>query len=185
VIPFGPTVHTLTVTLRDVEPEVWRRLTIKSETKLPAFARVLERVMGWQGYHLHAFAVGDVIFGEPDEEFETDYTIDHRKITVEQVLPRVGSILRWDYDFGDGWEHDIVVESIDSPVEGKRYPVCLGGERACPPEDCGGVSGYEDLLRVLADPTDDEHEHMVTWAGEGFDPAAFDLVAANRRMRGR
>jgi hypothetical protein len=183
VIPFGPTVHTQTVTLREVTPAVWRRIVVPSQTKLPTFARVLERTMGWQGYHLRAFAVGDVIFGEPDDEFDTDHTIDHRKITVRQVLPRIGSSVRWDYDFGDGWEHDIVVEAIESPVEGTRYPVCLGGERACPPEDCGGPPGYEDLLRVLAGPTDDEH--MVSWVGEGFDPAAFDLAAADRRMRGR
>jgi hypothetical protein len=126
-----------------------------------------------------------VVFGELDDEFDSDYAIDHRKITVKQVLPRIGSSLRWDYDFGDGWEHDIVVEAIESPGGAKRYPECPGGQRACPPEDCGGVAGDEDLLRVLADPTDEEHEQMVTWAGEGFDPAAFGLGAAIRRLRGR
>jgi hypothetical protein len=183
VIPFGPTVHTLRVSLRDVQPEVWRRVVVRSGTPLPKLARLLEQAMGWAGYHLHLFDVGGVLFGVPDED--ADYMINEKAAMVRHVLPRPGSSLRWDYDFGDGWEHDVVVEAIESPVEGKGYPVCLDGERACPPEDCGGVSGYEELLRVLGDPSDPEHEHMVSWTPEGFDPAVFDLVAANRNMRGR
>jgi len=183
VIPFGPTVYTLRVTLREVKPEVWRRVVVRSETPLPEFAHILEAAMGWEGYHLHMFDVGGVLFGQPDED--SDYVIDEAVATVKHVLPLVKSTLRWDYDFGDGWEHDVVVEAIESPQDGKRYPMCLAGERACPPEDCGGVPGYEDLLRVLADPNDPEHEHMLSWAPDGFDPSVFDLVAANRRLRGR
>lgn len=111
--------------------------------------------------------------------------ISEKAATVKHVLLRVGASLRWDYDFGDGWEHDVVVEAIESPVEGKRYPVCLDGARACPPEDCGGISGYERLLAALADPWDPEHDELVEWAPDGFDPEVFDLVAANRRLRGR
>lgn len=183
MIPFGPTVYSLKVTLRDVKPAVWRRIVVQSETPLPSFARMLEAAMGWEGYHLHMFDVGGILFGQVDEE--ADYLIDERCATVKHLLPRLKSKLQWSYDFGDGWEHDVAVEAIESPQEGKRYPLCLDGKRACPPEDCGGVPGYDELLRVLADPTDDEHDHMVSWAPEGFDPAAFDLVATNRRMRGR
>ena len=93
-------VHTLRVTLRDVSPDVWRRLIVTSETTLPKLAQVLERVMGWDSYHLHMFDVGGIQFGAPDEEFDIDNLIDHRKVTVKQVLPRVGSALRFDYDFG-------------------------------------------------------------------------------------
>lgn len=181
MIPFGPTVHVLTVTLRDVKPVVWRRIVVKSQTPLPKVARTLAAAMGWAGYHLHMFDVGGVLFGEPDED--ADCVIDERYATVKHVLPREKSKLRWDYDFGDGWEHDVVVEAIESPQEGKRYPLCLDGKRACPPEDCGGVTGYEELLQVLADPSVPEHQHMVSWAPNGFDPAGFDLVAANGRLR--
>lgn len=183
MIPFGPTVHVLRVSLREVEPVVWRRLVVRSEMPLPKLNQALERVMGWEGYHLHMFDVGGILFGEPDED--ADYVINEKAATVKHVLPRVGATLRWDYDFGDGWEHDVMVEAIESPVEGKRYPVSLDGARACPPEDCGGVSGYEQLLAALADPKDPEHEEMVEWAPNGFDPDAFDLVAANRRLRGQ
>lgn len=183
MIPFGPTVHVLRVALRDVEPEVWRRLVVRSEMPLPKLNQSLERVMGWEGYHLHMFDAGGILFGEPDED--ADYVINEKAATVKHVLPRVGASLRWDYDFGDGWQHDVVVEAIESSVEGKRYPVCLYGERACPPEDCGGISGYERLLAALADPGDPEHDELVEWAPDGFDPEMFDLVAANRRLRGR
>jgi hypothetical protein len=183
VIPFGPTVHVFRVSLREVEPLVWRRLVVRSEMPLRKLDQALERVMGWEGYHLHTFDVGGILFGEPDED--ADHVINEKAATVKHVLPRVGASLRWDYDFGDGWEHDVVVEAIESPVEGKRYPVCLDGAQACPPEDCGGVPNYEHLLAGLADPKDPEHREPVEWAPDGFDPEVFDLVAANRRLRGR
>jgi hypothetical protein len=183
MIPFGPAVHVLRVSLRDVEPEVWRRVAVRSDTSLPKLARTLERLMGWEGYHLHMFDAGGILFGEPDND--ADYVINEKAATVKHVLPRVGASLRWDYDFGDGWEHDVVVEVIEAPADGTRYPVCLDGARACPPENCGGVPGYGRLRTALADPSDPEHEELVEWAPIGFDPAAFDLVAANRRLRSR
>lgn len=184
MIPFGPSVYTLTIALRDVQPAVCRQLVVKSETPLPKFAQMLERVMGWESYHLHMFEVGGILFGPQDDEFDSEHVIDERKVTVQQVLPRVGAQLRFDYDFGDGWEHVVVVDAIEAPLEGKRYPICLAGERACPPEDCGGVTGYEELLAALADPSSEEYEDYVEWAGD-FDPERFDLVGANRRLRGR
>jgi Plasmid pRiA4b ORF-3-like protein len=183
MIPFGPTVHVLKITLRDVKPPVWRRLVVGSDTRLPKFARMLESTMGWGGYHLHLFDVGGVLFGPDDEDF--DYTIDERHATVQHLLPKVKSKLRWDYDFGDGWEHDVVVEAIDPAEEGARYPVCLDGKRACPPEDCGGPHGYANLLSVLADADHPEHAAAAAWVPDGFDPKKFDLAATNRRLRGR
>ena len=180
---FGPTTHVLRVSLRYVEPEVWRRVVVVSEMPLSKFATALERAMGWEGYHLHLFDVGGVLFGVPGED--ADYLIDEKAAKVTHLLPREQSSLRWDYDFGDGWEHDVVVEAIEPLNPKTKNPVVLDGARACPPEDVGGPGGYEELLRVLNDPTDEEHEHMVSWAPEGFDPAVFDLVAANRRLRSR
>jgi hypothetical protein len=183
VIFWGPSVHTLRVSLRDVDPTVWRRVVVPSETKLPRLARWLEAVLGWEGYHLHSFNVAGLQFGAPDED--ADHVIDERRVTVKQILPELGSVLRWDYDFGDGWEHDVVVEAIEEPSPSVRYPVCVDGAQACPPEDCGGVSGYDELREVLADPTHEEYEHLREWAPDGFDPDHFDVVAANRRMRAR
>ena len=139
--------------------------------------------MGWDGTHLHLFDVGGVLFGNTDHD--APHLIDEKVARVEHLLPREHSSLRWDYDFGDGWEHDVVVEAIEPLNPKTKYPVVLDGARACPPEDVGGPGGYEELLRVLNDPTDEEHEQMREWAPEGFDSAVFDLVAANRRLHSR
>ena len=177
----GPGVHTLRIELLDVSPMVWRRFLVPSDTKLPKFNRMLEAVMGWEGYHLHMFEVADLRIGQPDD-FSADI-IDERHLTLEQLLPRAGSQLQWSYDFGDNWRHDVVVDAIEAPSPDVRYPMCTAGGQACPPEDCGGVYGYEELRAVLADPAHAEHEHMRDWAGDGFDPGAFDQMAATARLR--
>ena len=180
---FGPTAHVLRVSLRYVEPEVWRRVVVVSEMPLPKFATALEQAMGWDSTHLHLFDVGGVLFGNTDHD--APHLINEKVARVSHLLPRVESSLRWDYDFGDGWEHDVVVEAIEPLNPKTKYPVVLDGAGACPPEDVGGPGGYEDLLRVLSDSTDEEHEHMREWTPKGFDPSAFDVVAANRRLRSR
>lgn len=178
---FGPTVHTLRVRLDDVEPEVWRRIIVPSATPLPDLARILVVAMGWQGYHLHQFEVAGLLFGEVDAD--SDRLIDERVVTVSQILPRVDAGLRWEYDFGDGWSHVVVVEEIAEPTPKTRHPMCVDGANACPPEDCGGPWGYQELRSALGDPTNPEHEDMVTWAPEGFDPSRFDATATNRALR--
>jgi len=177
----GPSVHTLGVELLDVEPMVWRRFVAASETKLPKFNRMLEAVMGWEGYHLHMFEVADLRIGQPDE-FSFDI-IDERSVTAEQLLSRVGSQLLWSYDFGDSWQHNVIVEAVEAPSPDVRYPMCTAGQQACPPEGCGGVFGYDHLRAVLADPAHAEYEHLRDWAGAGFDPDAFDQIAATARLR--
>lgn len=173
--------HTLRIELVGVEPLVWRRLVVPSETKLPRLNRLLEAVMGWEGYHLHMFEIGDLHFGALDED--DDDVIDERRITVRQLLPRVGSQLRWVYDFGDNWNHDVIVDTIEESSAGARAPMCTAGAQACPPEDCGGVGGYGELRAVLADPAHEEYEHLRAWAGAGFDADAFDAAAVTRRLR--
>ena len=177
----GPSVHTLRIELLHVEPMVWRRFVVPSETKLPKLNRMLEAVMGWEGYHLHMFEVADLRIGWPDE-LSADI-IDERRVTLQQLLPRAESRLQWSYDFGDSWHDDIVVEAIEAPSPHVRYPMCTAGERACPPEDCGGVFGYEQLRAVLADHAHAEHEHWRDWVGVGFEPGAFDQMAATARLR--
>ena len=182
---FGPTAHVLRVSLRYVEPEVWRRIVVASDMPLPKFAKVLEQAMGWDSTHLHIFDVSGVLFG-PIEEGAVDLiNIDENAARLTHVLSRVETSLRWDYDFGDGWEHDVVVEAIEPLNPKTKYPVVLDGERACPPEDVGGPPGYDELLSVLSNPKHKEHKHMVELVPKGFDPGVFDLVAANRRVRGR
>ena len=174
--------HTLKVTLRGVKPPVWRRIVVDSQTKLWTLSDLLEGAMGWYGGHLHLFDVRGTIYGEPDPEWDDD-TLDERKVRLADVLPNAKSKMRWDYDFGDGWEHDVVVEAIGPPDANATYPVCLGGRRACPPEDCGGPYGYRDLLKALADPSHPDHADLREWAPPDFDPEAFDTEAATVDMR--
>ena len=183
MMPWGPSVHVLKIRLRHVEPPIWRRFAVASEKKLPRFNRILLTVMGWDGHHLHVFDVAGIQFGEKDGD--DDRVIGERNITVQQVLPRPDSTLRWDYDLGDGWEHDVVVQAIEEPDPEIRYPVCSGGERACPPEDCGGVMGFADLIEALADPAHPEHDELSAWAPKGYDPSRFDVAATNRRLKRR
>lgn len=175
-------IYKLKVSLLDVEPPIWRRLLVAQDVRLPRLHDILQVVMGWTDSHLHQFKVGDVQFGEPDREFEPS-PIDYATIQLNQIAPRIGSTCIYEYDFGDGWEHLILVEDT-LPIESvkDRLPRCLEGERACPPEDVGGPDGYANFLVALGNPDDPEHEEWRVWAGEGFDPAAFDLARVNRLL---
>ena len=176
------TVHRLKVTLLTVKPTVWRRIVVRSDTTLGELAPMLETAMGWLGGHLHVFDVDGIRYGMPDPDWDLD-DLDENRFRLGDVLPTVGSKLRWDYDFGDGWEHDVLVEAISLPERGAEYPACLEGRRACPPEDCGGPWGYAELLEALADPDHPDHDQLREWAPPNFDPALFDLDEANTAMR--
>lgn len=176
------TVHQLKVTLLQVKPPVWRRIVVESDLTLGGLAPVLEAAMGWESYHLHAFEVGGVRYGVPDPDWDLDF-LDENRFRLDDVLPKVGMKMRFDYDFGDGWEHDVLVEAISMPERGVEYPVCLAGRRACPPEDCGGPWGYADLLEALANPDHPEHEELREWAPLDFDPALFDVEESTEDMR--
>jgi hypothetical protein len=114
-----------------------------------------------------------------DTEMEGE---DENAVTLGKVCPKVKSKLIYEYDFGDGWEHVIEVQNILEPETGVKYPICLAGKKACPPEDCGGVWGYYEMLAAIADPKQEEHEDMLEWLGEGFDPDAFDLEEVNAML---
>ena len=178
------TVHRLKVTLRQVKPPVWRRIEVASNIKLSELSGVLEAAMGWLGGHLHAFEADGVFFEIPDgESFGFPPPRDERKARLGEVLPAVKSNMRWDYDFGDGWEHDIVVEAIEPMKREATYPVCIAGKRACPPDDCGGPWGYSNLLAAISDPTHEEHEELIEWLPPGFDADEFDIAEATEMMR--
>lgn len=177
-------VFQLRITLMDVEPPVWRRLLVPQDVNLPRLHAILQVTMGWTNSHLHQFKIGDVRFGEPDPDFDPlPQPIDYRGIRLNQIAPQQGSTCVYEYDFGDGWEHLIEIED-ELPVASVRVPLphCVDGERACPPEDCGGAAGYVRMLAILADREHEEHEDWRRWAGPDFDPAAFDGSKVNRLL---
>jgi yecA family protein len=174
------TIHRLKIRLLDVRPPVWRRVEIASDAKLPDVSRTLLAVMGWDDSHLHGFRARGESYGMRDLDFPSGDR-DERRVTLAQLAPRPKDHFVFDYDFGDGWEHRVVVEAIADADPEASYPRCLAGKRACPPEDCGGPSGNAELLQQLGDPNDAEHAAMLEWAGP-IDPEAFSLAQANREL---
>ncbi|MGD8966808.1 MAG: LexA family transcriptional regulator [Anaerolineae bacterium] len=173
-------VYQIRVTLAGIEPPIWRRVHVPSDITLAELHDVLQAVMGWWDYHLHQFTVGAVTYGvpHPDDWMEVR---DERRVRLNAIADE-GSRLVYEYDFGDSWEHVLEVERVLEPVPGRRYPVCIEGERATPPEDVGGIWGYELYLEAMQDPDHPEHEEYLEWRGE-FDPELFDLRAVNRALR--
>jgi len=146
---------------------------------------VIQIAMGWEDYHLHHFLIGKTYYAGPAPDgSDLDWDIemgDERKVKLADFIRRKGQRFEYEYDFGDGWRHEILVEKVFQPEPGVSYPVCTAGKRACPPEDCGGAWGYANLLEVMADPDHPDHEELAEWAGE-IDPEAFDLDAVNQRL---
>jgi len=175
-------VYQIKVTLIDIHPPIWRRFLVSSNRTLYRLHLILQTIMGWQDYHLYEFIVDDKTYGEPDDEYGFEI-IQARKFKLNQILGAEGQKFRYVYDFGDNWQHEILVEKILAPEPGIQYPVCLTGECACPPEDCGGVTGYEDLLEIIQNPEHEEYEDMMSWLGRRFDPEAFQLRRINSELK--
>lgn len=180
--------YQLKITLEGTRPPVWRRIVVRSDMKLHRLHRVIQEVMGWNDCHLHHFLTDYGRFCEPDpNDFDLGFgppTKDEKRHTVSDLAPVEKSKFLYEYDFGDGWLHKIVLEKILPPDASFKHPVCLAGRNACPPEDCGGIGGYEYLKEVMANPKHAEHEQMKTWLDRDFDPAFFDLEGANVLLRG-
>ena len=184
-LPLSLSVCQLKITLKYTTPPVWRRVQVTGDITLGDLHYVVQTVMGWEDDHLHAFRVGRIEYApvEGDRAVTETGASDEWEAQVGAVLPAVGRKLLYTYDFGDTWNHEIVRERVVAGEEGRRYPVCLAGARACPPEDCGGVYGYENLVAALADPTDPDYEYWRERVGDDYDPEAFDLEAINKRFR--
>lgn len=177
-------VYRLRVELLDIKPLIWRRLLVPADIKLPKLHQCLQLTMGWTDSHLHQFKVGETHYGIPDPEWSELEMLDERRVRLCDLIGEAQREIGYEYDFGDGWEHRIVLEQVDPPNEFMRYPLCTAGERACPPEDVGGMPGYEEFLKIIRDPEHEEYGQSLLWAGSrAFDPEGFDLNAVNRALR--
>ena len=181
----SPAVYQFRITLLDTSPLIWRRVQIEDCT-LDTLHRYIQAVMEWTNSHLHHFWIGGKRYGRPSLNgcsVPKSHVIDSTQIRLSDILPANGKKTRfgYEYDFGDCWEHEIQFEGIIKPDPTTQYPVCVDGERAGPPDTCGGVSGYEYLLEVLADPNHEEYREMLEWAGR-IDPEYFDATRATARM---
>ncbi len=160
---------------------MWRRLLVPGAVRMTHLSGMLIAAMGWNGSHMHDFRVGDTLYGMHVDDYP-EWEIDEKEVTVLQAL-RDEQRFIYDYDFGDGWEHEVVIESHARPELGIKYAVCIEGENACPPDDVGGPVGYAEFLRAIADPNHPEHGNSLEWIGGAFDPARFDLAAVNAALQ--
>jgi hypothetical protein len=170
------------ITLQGSKPPIWRRLLVSSDISLSKLHRIIQTAMGWWDSHLHQFIVGDVYYGVPSSEDWYEVK-DERRAKLSQIAPQEKSKFIYEYDFGDDWLHVILIEKILPPDPTQKLPVCIKGRRACPPEDVGGIWGYETFLEAITDPEHEEHDSYLEWVGGNFDPAAFDMDAVNEQLR--
>ncbi len=138
--------------------------------------------MGWEDSHLHQFIIDEEYYGNP-EDSDYDDIKNEKRYRLNQFVTRKGFKFVYEYDFGDSWEHTVQVEAILPIEKGEQYPVCIAGKGACPPEDVGGVWGYEDFLKVISNPKHPEYEEMTEWFGEDFDPEFFDIEGVNSLLQ--
>ncbi len=176
--------YQIKITLNDSRPPIWRRILVPSNITLRKLHDILQIVMGWTDSHLHQFTIEGKGYGDAqNDEWDDLRLLPEQRYRLSQVAPRSGARFQYEYDFGDSWEHSLRVEKILPPEPGTRYPQCLAGKRACPPEDVGGVWGYQEFLEALADPDDPQHDEYLEWIGGAFDAEAFDPGDVNTRLR--
>lgn len=180
----GSKAYQLKVSLREAKPPIWRRLLVKDNTSLHRLHRIIQDAMGWQNCHLYHFDTGEIRY---TEYFDDDFIDDAEKPASSTRLGDLdlqdGDVLWYLYDFGDGWLHEVLVEEI-SPVErSAEYPRCLAGRRACPPEDCGGIYGYDRMLSALRSKSNPERREYLEWLGKDWDPNEFNQEATDDLVR--
>jgi hypothetical protein len=187
----GPApIYQLKVVLSGAKPPIWRRLEVPADMTLADLHHVLQTAFGWYDDHLHEFETPYGRFGRPDPDPMFGREVRPEGSTaLEQIAPDVGAELVYTYDFGDHWQHEIVVEKMLDRAPGTVYPRCTDGRRAAPPEDCGGIWGYQELVAILADPDDAEHDERLEWLGladaDEFDPAAFSAAEITAALTDR
>ncbi len=170
------------VQLQYIEPPIWRRLRIRSGATLADLHRAIQAAMDWSDSHLHEFFITGRRYG-PLHEDAPEELIDETKTVLATLGLKPAMRFTYNYDFGDNWEHDIRVERIEAMAAELLRPLCLDGARACPPEDCGGPPGYQELRAALADPRHPRHHELHRWLGKDWDAERFDLEAVNRALR--
>jgi len=178
------TVYQLKVTLDGIKPSIWRRIQVRGDITLFKLHKILQVVMGWQDYHLHQFLINGESYSVISIEADMlgDNFKDEKRFKLSRVIPGEKFKFVYEYDFGDGWGHTILVEKILRPENELKAPVCLDGKRSAPPEDCGGKGGYHDVIMALRNPSRPDSAELLEWLGE-YDPEYFDAEIVNGRLK--
>ncbi len=173
--------YEIRIQLRDIKPPIWRILRMRSQTSLPRLHKILQRAMGWTNSHLHLFEIDGDPYGEGDFEWDFDVQ-NYRGVRLEKIFTEERMSFLYEYDLGDSWRHDITLPGAVEGEAGEKI-ACIAGARACPPEDCGGVSGYYQLLEALGDPGHEDHDMLLEWVGGKYDSEAFDVEAVDQALK--
>lgn len=176
-------VFQLKVTLRGIRPPIWRRLLVPASYTLARLHDAIQAAFGWEDCHLHAFIVYGEEYGPRDPEGGTE--VRSERVSLASLGLEAKDKFSYEYDFGDDWVHDITVEKALVSEETLPHPICVAGKRSCPPEDCGGTSGYEELLDAVADPTHPRHQEFKDWLDDDWDPEWFSVDYVNICLKGR
>lgn len=185
-IPASERLYQFKITLLEAQPPIWRRIQVKNCT-LDNLHEHIQTAMGWTNSHLHLFEIDGERYGDPeliDDGFEDFHCVDSTVTKISEIVPKDGKRFNflYQYDFGDNWQHEVLFEGCLKAEKGGRYPVCVEGERACPPEDVGGIGGFYEFLEALADPKHEQHDNFTEWGGD-FDPENFDAKQATKVMK--
>ena len=162
-------VYQFRIELSEIEPTIWRVIQVPSKYNFWDLHVAIQDSMGWLDYHLHAFRVRMphkrkiVEIGIPTDDYYDEPVLPGWEIPITDYFTEPGKSAPYDYDFGDGWEHIILLEGILLKEDGVKYPKCIAGERACPPEDCGGVHGYYNFLEIIGNPNHPEYQEYIAW----------------------
>jgi hypothetical protein len=183
--PSPENIYSIRVTLRCIEPRIWREFLVPDSYTLGDLHEVLYRVMGWGGYHMHSFHFGsgfkktyysvqEIVNDSPD-------TLHEDSVILRDLLNKKGKTFTYEYDFGDTWLHEVRLMKIVPFDKTVPLPTCTAGARACPPEDCGGFPGYDNVVRVLKKAETEDDRQLLEWLGP-FDPEKFSIQEVNRRL---
>lgn len=181
-------IYQLKITLIESKPLIWRRILVEEDVFLSNLHKIIQSAMGWTNSHLHQFIKDETFYTERipgDDLWEEMNNVDYIGIKLNELLRFVKNTIIYEYDFGDSWSHEILLEKFIKPNESIKYPMCTGGKMKCPPDDVGGIGGYIEMLKVLRNPNNEEYESYITWLGGHFDYKEFDINKVNKLLAKR
>ena len=179
------TTYQIHISLKGSKPKIWRRILVPSDLLLYDFHDIIQITMGWSDSHLFQFKKNKTYYAADVEEEEfwgNIKIVDCEGIKISDLLKKEKDKIIYEYDFGDSWIHDIVLEKITDNIPNKKIPICLAGKNNCPPEDCGGIWAYNEMIKVLSNPEHEEYEEYIEWFGEEFDPEYFNKKEINEML---
>ena len=178
--------YQIQIALANSKPKIWRRILVQPDLSLSDFHMTIQIVMGWENSHLHQFIKNETFYTErldDDMGWGDLNNVDYKDLKISDLLVRENDKIDYEYDFGDSWHHDVILEKILLSSDKTKYPICVDGKLACPPEDCGGIWGYADLLQVFKNPKHKDYADLLDWLDGEFDPDHFDKEEVNKILK--